>query len=104
MPMAMARGKFLLGSRTSPAIKVTSCQASAENSDPDCATHSATIRPNTLPAATPKDASNAPSAKKFGPKFAWIASRFAPIKIPAMINPARAATFAEVKTFWTILP
>ena len=62
-PSASASGMLRLGSRTSPAMNVMSCQESAENSEPDCATHSATISPKTLPAATPSDGSKAPSAE-----------------------------------------
>src|SRR5471030_706846 len=41
----MASARLRLGLRTSPAMKVMSCQESAENSEPDWATHSATIKP-----------------------------------------------------------
>src|SRR5262245_7521725 len=84
-------------------MNVTSCHASAENNDPDWATQIATSKPNRLPAATPSDASKLPVAKK-PVKLVRIASALRPKNRPARIKAAMAATFAEVKTFWTILP
>ena len=51
-PSAMASGRFLRGSFTSPAMIVMSCQESAENNDPDCDTQMAANNPNAVAAFT----------------------------------------------------
>ena len=84
-------------------MKVTSCHASAENSEPDCATPIATISPNAVPAATPSAGSNAPKAKG-AVKLVCIASELRPRNSPAKISAAIAETLAVVKMFCTILP
>src|SRR5436190_18520064 len=84
-------------------MMVMSCQESAEKSEPDCATHSATIRPKVLAAATPSEASNDPRANALV-KLAWTAVEFQPRKRPARMRAASAMVLAEVKRFCTILP
>src|ERR1041385_5082403 len=102
-PKNMASGTLRAGLRTSPATMVMSCHESAENSEPDCATQSATSRPNALPAATPSEASNDPSEKALV-KFACTACEFQPRKRPIRLRPASAMVFADVNRFWMMRP
>src|ERR1700685_1531030 len=98
VPIASARGMVLPGSFTSPAAKVTLCQASAENMDPDCETQIAANKPN--PVSALSDAVSGVTScgvQKF-PKLAAIASCFQKIS-PSRISPASAITLAEVNRF-----
>ena len=53
VPKARESGMLRCGSFTSPAVKVMLFHASAEKSEPVCATHSATKMPNAVAADTP---------------------------------------------------
>ena len=53
VPSASDSGMLRRGSFTSPAVKVMLFQASAENSEPVCATHTPTNSPNAVAAVSP---------------------------------------------------
>src|SRR5271156_5711101 len=53
VPMASESGRLRRGFFTSPAVKVMSCQESAEKSEPVCATQIATSRPKAVVALSP---------------------------------------------------
>src|SRR5215471_5455547 len=98
LPSAMASGTLRLGFRTSPEMMEMLCQESAEKREPDWATHKATIKPNTLAAATPSDGSYGPRANRCV-KLARTALEFQPSRMPAAIKATRAAVFAVVNRF-----
>ncbi len=102
-PSASASGRLRLGLRTSPATMVMSCQASAANSDPDCATEIATTRPKMLAAGTPSAGSKAPR-RNACVKFVCTAAAFHPSARPTTTSAPSASVLAEVKMVWTILP
>ena len=70
VPRARDSGMFRRGSFTSPAVKVMLFHASAEKSDPVCATQIAMNRPNTVTALRPGTTSTAPRVVQRLPKFA----------------------------------
>src|SRR5262249_28425472 len=90
-------------------------QASAEKSEPTCATHRAMSRPN-VPAAAETDgikdrSQSAPGSMACGAcgvhmalKFALTAAAFLPTRMPSRIRPTSASVLAEVKMFWIHLP
>ena len=94
----MASGRLRRGLRTSPAMKVMSCQESAENNEPTCDTEMATRSPNTLPAMTPSDGSKLLN-RHMSVKLVWMAAALRPSSSPAIIRAARATVLALVKTF-----
>src|SRR6266513_1872531 len=106
VPKASDSGMFRRGSLTSPAVNVMLFQASAENSDPTCATHTAINIPSAPPVADTvaiNDRSDLigdtlPGVQKFV-KFALSASALRPTKIPSAISASSDNVFAEVNTF-----
>ena len=86
-------------------------QASAENSEPTCATENATIRPS-RPLATDTTGMNEKSGRissascgeKGDAKFAAITSAFRPMMTPTMMSRASDRVFADVKMFWMSFP
>src|ERR1051326_1577307 len=99
VPMASERGRLRFGFFTSPAVNVTLFQASAEKSEPTCATARIVNTPTNGPAAVPL-AECGRSRQKL-PKFADIASALRATKAPANTSPASADTLAMVKMFCT---
>src|SRR5437667_10738100 len=106
VPIASDRGRFRRGSLTSPAVNVTLFQASAENSEPTCATQTAISIPSAPPVAD-TDATNersdligdtTPGVHKFV-KLAASASALRPINTPRTIRASRNSVFADVKPF-----
>src|SRR5439155_2169469 len=102
---------FRRGSLTSPAVNVMLFQASAENSEPTCATENATIRPSSPPAADTtgmKEKSGtivaAARGAKAEAKLAATTSAFLPMRTPTTMSRASDSVFAEVKMFWMIFP
>src|SRR6185437_12389565 len=93
VPSARESGRLRLGLITSPAVKVTLFQASAENRDPTWATATRVSAPASVGVAPWR------SRQKFAPKFAATATAFRPSTMPTKIRPSSAATFAEVKAF-----
>src|SRR5215471_17311560 len=92
-PSARESGRFRLGLRTSPAVKVTLFQASEENSDPTIAT------------PTSRTVSRLHELlRQKASKFEATAAGLRPTRKPAAISPRIAATFATVNTFCTIAP
>ena len=104
VPSASESGMLRRGSFTSPAVKVMLFHASAENSEPVCATHRATNRPKAVVAVRPGTMSTTPRAPQRLPKLSETAAWFHPSRTPTTISPASAPVFAVVKTFWMILP
>ena len=86
-------------------------QASEENSDPTCATHSATSRPSTPAAAVRVGSQPTSGAIVAGStrvhmfeKLAAIASALRPTRMPSTMSAKSDSVLAEVKTFWISLP
>src|SRR6266576_5557431 len=106
VPRASDSGMLRRGSRTSPAVNVILFQASAENSDPTCATHTAINIPSAPPVADTVEMNDrselmggtVPGDQKFV-KFALSASALRPTKMPNAIRAASDNVFAEVNTF-----
>ena len=104
VPSASESGRLRLGFFTSPAVKVTLFHASAENSDPTCATArivsvpTITIGPPT-PTCTACCAPSPALCQKFAPKFAARACALRPSANPNTANPSSAETLAAVKMF-----
>src|SRR2546423_801637 len=98
VPMASDNGRLRRGSFTSPAVKVTLFQASAENNEPTWATARMVSTPTNGPAEVPLAEGGAFSRQKLL-KLAAMASALRQIKTPATINPASAETLATVNTF-----
>src|SRR5262245_24116872 len=98
VPKASDNGKLRLGFLTSPAVKVTLFQASAENNDPTWATARIVRIPTKGPKSTPF--ASAPPAECAAPscqksvKFAATAFGLRPTKIPTSTSPASAETLA----------
>src|SRR5215471_15040282 len=101
--MARERGRLRLGFLTSPAVKVTLFQASAENRDPTWATAKMVRIPTNGPAAVPLAEWGELNRQKSW-KFAATACALRPTKIPAATNAASAETLAMVKIFCTVAP
>ena len=107
--MASDKGKLRCGFFTSPAVNVTLFQASAENSDPTCATArivsvpTSTIGPPT-PTCTACCAPSPAFCQKCPLKFAASACALRPMNNPNNTSPASAETLATVKMFWMIAP
>ncbi len=115
VPNAMESATSRFGFFTSAAVKPILFQASAENSEPTCATPKATNKPNAPLAAVmvgtmllrkfaPGSMGCALRIVQKWPKFSVIAPAFLPTKIPKKINPRRDSVFALVKTFWISFP
>src|SRR5256885_840677 len=106
VPKASDKGRFRRGSRTSPAVKVTLFQASAEKSEPTCATHPGITIPRAPPVAHTvgmKDKSDligdtTPGVHRLV-KLAASASALRPMKTPRRIRASSDNVLAEVKTF-----
>src|SRR4029434_6235607 len=107
VPKASDNGRLRRGFLTSPAVNVMLFQASAEKSEPTCATQTAINSPSAPPVAD-TDATNdrsdligdtTPSVQKFV-KLALSASPLRPINRPRAISARRDSVFAEVNTFW----
>jgi hypothetical protein len=104
VPKASESGMLRRGSFTSPAVNVMLFQASAEKSEPVCATQMPTNRPNAVAAVKPGTILQ-PAARR--PEVAEVVG--APRRVPAdddaeQISAMSAPVFAVVKTFWMILP
>src|ERR1700722_5982816 len=97
------RGTFLFGLRTSPAVNVMLFQASAANSDPIGAAHNAINIPNPVSREMPGAGGVYPRGVQADPKFDLTVINFHPTA-PNTMTPSREPSFADVKTFWTILP
>ncbi len=115
VPSASESGTSRRGFFTSPAVKVMLFQASAEKSEPTCATPYATSKPNSRSRrqrGNPACAGNPPRARwsaRLGrprrcAKLAWMAAALRPRKMPTITSPISASVFAEVKIFWMYLP
>src|SRR5581483_9227208 len=111
VPNKSESGIFRRGSRTSPAVNVMLFQASAENSEPTCPTQIAITIPS-APAVAETAPTNGKSdvigeiavgVQKFA-KLAWSASALCPKKMPSTTNANSDSVFADVNTFWMILP
>src|ERR1700751_101381 len=109
VPKASDSGRLRLGFFTSPAVKVTLFHASAENSDPTCATArivsvpTQTVGPPT-PTCTACRAASPAFSQKCPLKLAESAGALRPRKNPKSTRPESAETFAAVKTFWIMAP
>ena len=111
VPIASDSGKFRRGSLTSPAVNVTLFQASAENREPTCATHTAISSPIAPPVAD-TDATNdrsdligdTPIGVHKCVKLVLIASALRPMNRPRAISASKDSVLAEVNTFWMSLP
>ncbi len=115
VPNAMERATSRFGFFTSAAVKPILFQASAENSEPTCATPKATNNPKAPLAAVTLGIK---LFRKFAPgsmvcalriaqkwlKFSVMAPAFLPTKMARKINPRRDNAFALVNTFWISLP
>src|SRR4029077_2615585 len=101
--MANERGRLRLGFFTSPAVKVTLFQASAEKSEPTCATARIVSTPTNGPAAAPEAECGESNRQKL-PKFAAMACALRETKIPATTRPASAETLVMVNRFCTAAP
>ena len=105
-------GMFFLGFFTSPAVKVTLFQASAEKSEPTCTTAKITSRfTSTVGPPTPTCTGCSELQPAFrqnslqpAPKFAEIAAALRPTVKASRIRAARLSALAVVKTFWTSAP
>src|SRR5436189_5935525 len=106
VPRARDNGRFRRGSLTSAAVNVTLFQASAENREPTCATHTAINSPIAPPAAD-TDATNErsdligdtrPGVHKCV-KLLLMASALRPTNRPRAISASRDSVLAEVDTF-----
>src|SRR5690348_14843050 len=104
VPKASDSGTLRRGVRTSPAVNVMLFHASAEKSEPVCATHNATNKPNEVSGVRPEAIGMNPRGVHKSPKFPATAARFHPKKKPRPINPSSDPIFATVKTFCTRLP
>src|SRR5580692_4962501 len=115
VPKAIESATSRLGFLTSAAVKPMLFQASAEKSEPTCATPYATIRPITPLAAVtvgtqlrrkfaPGSIGTAPRMAQKCEKFSVIAPAFLPTKIPRRISPTSDKAFALVNTFCISLP
>src|SRR5438034_11586127 len=99
------------GSFTSPAVKVMLFQASAEKSEPTCATQKATKRPNAPALAATLDTQDrfglmgtTPRGVQTSLKLALMASALRPTSNPIRIKAISESVLAEVKVFWIHLP
>jgi hypothetical protein len=99
VPNASARGMLRRGSFTSPAVNVMLFQASAEKSEPTCATHSAISMPNVVVASSPGASATAPRGVHRSPKLLVTACEFQPTSKPTAISAMSAPVFVVVKTF-----
>src|SRR5215510_7437024 len=93
VPKASDNGKLRFGFFTSPAVKVTLFQASAENNDPTWATARIVRMPTNGPARVPLAECAAESLQK-SVKLAAIACGLRPTRIPTSTRPASAETLA----------
>src|ERR1035437_486532 len=108
-PRARESGRLRRGLRTSPAVKVTLFQASAENREPTCATAMMVMVPTNAmgpptPTCTGCSAPHPALRQKFAPKLAAIAAALRPTIIPSNTRPSSAAVLAKVNTFCTAAP
>src|SRR5467141_4084022 len=115
VPKAIESATSRLGFFTSPAVKPMLFQASAEKSEPTCATPQAAKSPNAPEAAVtvgtrprrklaPGSSDCAPRMAQKWPKLSEIAAALRPIKTHTKIRPSRASVLALVKIFWMSLP
>src|SRR5258708_29995308 len=96
VPMASESGRLRLGSFTSPAVKVTLFQASAENNDPTWATAKMVRMPTKGPARVPLAECGMSNRQKLV-KFAATAWAVRPTEKPATPKPADAENIAIVE-------
>src|SRR5277367_844577 len=110
VPNAIESATSRFGFLTSAAVKPMLFQASAEKSEPTCATPNATSRPkNPLDAVTvgiqprkkfaPGSMGSAPRMVQKCEKLSAMAAWLRPIKMPMRISPISDKVFAEVKIF-----
>src|SRR5581483_7529775 len=104
VPNANESGTSRRGLRTSPAVNVMLFHASAENSDPVCATQIATSKPNAVCGVIPVTTGVNPRGVQRSEKFARTASQFQPAKMPRPTTSNNAPILAQVKKFWTSFP
>ncbi|OFW14514.1 MAG: hypothetical protein A3H29_03705 [Acidobacteria bacterium RIFCSPLOWO2_02_FULL_67_21] len=104
VPKASERGMVRRGSFTSPAVNVMLFHASAEKSDPVCATQSATNMPEAVTTDTPSAIDSTPRGSQNAPKLAATASPFHPRSRPTAMSATTAPVLAVVKVFCTNLP
>ena len=104
MPSASDSGRLRLGFFTSPAVKVTLFQASAENSEPTCATASIVSVPTMTTGRRPDLNGVQRAQSRIVPevraKIRGQRLRIAPQQNPNTTSPSSAETFAVVKIFW----
>src|SRR5438874_11105359 len=101
VPMTSDSGKLRLGLITSPAVKVTLFQASAENNEPTWATASIVrvlTKTSGPPAPTEIECSDPTPRQKLPPTFAAKAEPLRPLKTPTITRPNHPATVAQVNT------
>src|SRR6478672_8451284 len=99
VPSARDKGMLRRGSFTSPAVNVMLFQASAENSEPVCATQMATNNPNAVTAERPGTMGAAERTVQSAPKLSDTAVLFQPTRMPSRIKAASAPLLVVVKTF-----
>src|SRR6202030_133573 len=115
VPNAIDSATSRLGFFTSAAVNPMLFQASAENSDPTCATPNATNNPNAPLAAVifgtkprrksaPGSIGSAPRTAQKCEKLSLMAAALRPTNTQRKINPSSESVLALVKIFWIIFP